>query len=158
MEEGEIVEDKVNSSVDSAATDFFELFQESSPVVEAPVAEPEVEMAPAEEEIVEESGALPRIAAGREVMLQGFHWESHNFDWYKIVQDRLGEMNQAGFTQVWLPPPSDSLAPQGYLPRNMYSLNSAYGSEESLRNLISNCREYDVLPVLDAVLNHRLLR
>ena len=88
-------------------------------------------------------------------MLQGFHWESHNFDWYKIVQDRLGEMNQAGFTQVWLPPPSDSLAPQGYLPRNMYSLNSAYGSEESLRNLISNCREYDVLPVLDAVLNHR---
>ncbi len=155
MEEGEIVEDKVNSSVDSAATDFFELFQESSPVVEAPVAEPEVEMAPAEEEIVEESGVLPRIAAGREVMLQGFHWESHNFDWYKIVQDRLGEMNQAGFTQVWLPPPSDSLAPQGYLPRNMYSLNSAYGSEESLRNLISNCREYDVLPVLDAVLNHR---
>lgn len=155
-EEEEIAEDSVNSSVDSAATDFFELFQESSAVVEeAPVAEPEVEMAPTEEEIVKESGVLPRIAVGREVMLQGFHWESHNFDWYKIVQDRLGEMNQAGFTQVWLPPPSDSLAPQGYLPRNMYSLNSSYGSEQSLRNLISNCREYDVLPVLDAVLNHR---
>ena len=35
----------------------------------------------------------------------------------------------AGITSVWLPPPSDSVSPQGYLPRDLYDLNSAYGSE-----------------------------
>ena len=156
VEEELAVEEDVASSVDSAATDFFSLFQDSAQITQAmPTAEPPLEIAPMQKEIVKESGVLPRIATGREIMIQGFHWESHNLDWYKIVQDRLGEMNQAGFTQVWLPPPADSLAPQGYLPRNMYSLNSAYGSEQALRNLIANCKEHDVLPVLDAVLNHR---
>merc|ERR1712216_313664 len=156
VEEELAVEEDVASSVDSAATNFFSLFQDSAQITQAmPTAEPPLEIAPMQKEITKESGVLPRIATGREIMIQGFHWESHNLDWYKIVQDRLGEMNQAGFTQVWLPPPADSLAPQGYLPRNMYSLNSAYGSEQALRNLIANCKEHDVLPVLDAVLNHR---
>lgn len=156
--EEEAVEEEVEEtgSMGSAATDFFDMFQETQPVVDA-VPMPEiVEPAPMFEEApVVEPGVLPRIATGREIMLQGFHWESHNFDWYKIVQDRLGDMNTAGFTQVWLPPPADSLAPQGYLPRNLYSLDSAYGSTDSLKNLITNCKEHDVLPVLDAVLNHR---
>ncbi len=30
---------------------------------------------------------------------------------------------------LWLPPPSDSVSPQGYLPRDLYDLSSAYGSE-----------------------------
>lgn len=150
---------EVGSSVDSAATDFMDVFRESQQVVNAmpimPAIEPKAEPMPVEQNVVRESGVMPRIAVGREIMLQGFHWESHNHDWYRIVQDRLGEMNRAGFTQVWLPPPADSLAPQGYMPRNLYSLNSAYGSEQSLRNLITSCKEHDVLPVLDAVLNHR---
>ena len=147
-----------SSSVDESATDFMQLFTESQVVTDAiPVAEPFVEPAPVEEEhdIARESGVMPRIAVGREVMLQGFHWESHNHDWYSLVSERLEVMNRAGFTQVWLPPPADSLAPQGYMPRQLYSLNSKYGSEDGLRNLISNCKEHDVLPVLDAVLNHR---
>ena len=154
VEEEEEVEE--TSSMGSAATDFFDMFQETQRVVDA-VPMPEiVEPAPVIEEApVVEPGVLPRIATGREIMLQGFHWESHNLDWYKIVQDRLGDMNTAGFTQIWLPPPADSLAPQGYLPRNLYSLDSAYGSTDALKNLITNCKEHDVLPVLDAVLNHR---
>ena len=34
-----------------------------------------------------------------------------------------------GITVLWLPPPSDSVSPQGYLPRDLYDLDSAYGSE-----------------------------
>jgi len=155
----QVEEDEQESTVDGAQ-EFFNLFQQAqaaAPVV-APEPQPVVEqiLAPVKkEQQVLENGVLPRIATGREVMLQGFHWESHHLDWYKIVQDRVARINKAGFTQVWLPPPADSLAPQGYLPRNLYSLNSAYGSEQALKNLISTCKEYDVLPVLDAVLNHR---
>ena len=161
VEDQVLIEEDEHESAADAAQEFFNLFQESqaaAPIfTPQPEPEPVIENipAPVEEKQILESGVLPRIATGREVMLQGFHWESHNLDWYKIVQDRVGTINKAGFTQVWLPPPADSLAPQGYLPRNLYSLNSAYGSEAALKNLISTCKEYDVLPVLDAVLNHR---
>ena len=102
-----------------------------------------------------EEGTLPRIATGREVLLQGFNWESHKFDWYKLVGERAGEISDVGFTQIWLPPCTDSLAPEGYLPRDLSSLNSKYGDEAGLRSLIATLREKNVLPVLDAVLNHR---
>lgn len=39
---------------------------------------------------------------------------------------------ESGVTCVWLPPPSDSVSPQGYLPRDLYDLNSAYGNEVRL--------------------------
>ena len=45
---------------------------------------------------------LPRIATGREVMMQGFNWESHKFDWYTIVASAVGGAD-VGFTQIWLP-------------------------------------------------------
>ena len=38
-----------------------------------------------------------------------------------------------GFTVIWLPPPTTSVAPQGYMPLDYYNLNSAYGTEEELR-------------------------
>ena len=102
-----------------------------------------------------EEGTLPRIATGREVMLQGFNWESHKFDWYNLVKERAGQISEAGFTQIWLPPCTDSLAPEGYLPRNLRSLETKYGGEAELRALIGELRNNNVLPVLDAVLNHR---
>ena len=39
---------------------------------------------------------------------------------------------ESGITSVWLPPPSDSVSPQGYLPRDLYDINSAYGNEVRL--------------------------
>jgi alpha-amylase len=102
-----------------------------------------------------EEGTLPRIATGREVMMQGFNWESHKFDWYKLVGDRAQEISDIGVTQIWLPPCTDSLAPEGYLPRDLSSLNSKYGDEQGLRGLIGTLRSKNILPVLDAVLNHR---
>ena len=109
----------------------------------------------ADDDFVLEEGTLPRIATGREVMIQGFNWESHKFDWYNLVKERAAEISAAGFTQIWLPPCTDSLAPEGYLPRNLRSLETKYGGEAELRALIGALRENNVLPVLDAVLNHR---
>ena len=117
-------------------------------------AAPEVDPALGDDYKIEE-GTLPRIATGREVMLQGFNWESHRFEWYKLVQERAGQISKAGFTQIWLPPCTDSLAPEGYLPRNLRSLETKYGNEAELRSLIGELRANNVLPVLDAVLNHR---
>ena len=38
-----------------------------------------------------------------------------------------------GFTVAWLPPPTDSVSPQGYMPRDPYNLQSRYGSEIELK-------------------------
>ena len=46
---------------------------------------------------------------------QGFNWESakNKKGWYNVMA-KLGEdVKAAGFTDVWLPPPSQSVAPQG---------------------------------------------
>jgi glycosidase len=42
------------------------------------------------------------------------------------------ELADMGFTAVWLPPFTDSVSEQGYMPRDLYNLNSRYGSEQQL--------------------------
>jgi len=59
----------------------------------------------------------PGIGNGYELLLQGFNWESHKRGYYKEVAARAREWAEQGFTAVWMPPPSDSVSPQGYLPR-----------------------------------------
>ena len=48
---------------------------------------------------------------------QGFHWESHwqhgGIGTWNALRQKVPEIAAAGFTVVWLPPPSDSLSPQG---------------------------------------------
>src|SRR5258708_561729 len=86
------------------------------------------------------------IGDGKDILLQGLHGASHTggFDhatntrksWYRIVQENAGAIKAAGFTWVWFPPPSDSLAPEGYIPRRWNVLDSRYGSEADLRAAI----------------------
>ncbi len=64
-------------------------------------------------------------------------------------------MQAAGVTHLWLPPPSQSVAPQGYLPGQLYNLKSAYGTEESLRALNIKLMQAGIRPVADIVINHR---
>lgn len=44
---------------------------------------------------------------------------------------------------------------QGYLPRDLYNLNSAYGNESELRELIQVCHEHNIKVIADIVVNHR---
>ena len=120
------------------------------------MAEPEApELLPAPERLQPEKKPLWRLEAGEEVLLQGFHWESCNNDWYRIVKERVPQIAAAGFTGVWLPPPSNSIAPQGYLPCDLYDLDSKYGSGEDLKDLLATIHEHGMHAIADIVINHR---
>jgi alpha-amylase len=99
---------------------------------------------------------------GRDIILQGFHWASHagvwegqkRKSWYRILAENAPAINSAGFTWVWFPPPSDSLAPEGYIPRRWNCLDTAYGNEAELRSAIAALEP--VQAMADVVLNHRV--
>ncbi|HYT88045.1 MAG TPA: hypothetical protein VEL76_04940, partial [Gemmataceae bacterium] len=101
---------------------------------------------------------------GRDILLQGFHWASHAgvFDaatrtkksWYRVLAENAAAIRAAGFSYVWFPPPSDSLAPQGYIPRRWHVLDSAYGSAAELTAAIAALGPVKALA--DVVLNHRV--
>lgn len=44
----------------------------------------------------------------------------------------------------------------GYLPQNIYSLNSKYGSEHQLKGLLQKMNQCKVRPMADIVINHRV--
>lgn len=97
----------------------------------------------------------PAAGSGREIVLQGFNWESHRDKWYAKLESQVDEIAEAGFTAVWLPPPSDSVSAQGYLPRDLYKLDSAYGSEAELRSLVRALHGRGLKAIADIVINHR---
>lgn len=97
----------------------------------------------------------PAAGSGYEILLQGFNWDSHHQDWYKVVANQAREISNLGFTSIWLPPPSDSVSPQGYLPRDLYSLDSRYGSEAELRECIQGLHGVGIKVLADIVINHR---
>ena len=70
---------------------------------------------------------------------QGFNWESHNHSWYVRLMGQANWFASLGITCVWLPPFTDSVSPQGYMPLDLYNLNSRYGSEDELRRCAHFC-------------------
>jgi alpha-amylase len=93
------------------------------------------------------------------VMLQGFNWESWRSgsgDWYGVVASKVDLLEEMGITDIWLPPPSQSVAPQGYLPSRLFDLDgSQYGSQASLESLIKTLHQAGIRAVADIVVNHR---
>ena len=103
--------------------------------------------------------AANQLYAGKHnaILLQGFHWRSHEIDWYQILIDNAPKIQQLGFDYIWLPPCSASVDPQGYLPTEWYNLNSQYGTEDQLKKAIATLRsgEHPVESLADIVVNHR---
>ncbi|WP_281616372.1 starch-binding protein [Flammeovirga sp. SubArs3] len=94
-----------------------------------------------------------------DVLLQGFHWEAADpakKDWWQNLDSKVGEISNAGFDAIWLPPPSDAADRAGYLPRKWYDLNSNYGTEAELRSLVQNLGNNNVQAIADIVINHRV--
>lgn len=100
--------------------------------------------------------ACSGTGSGFEILCQGFNWESHKSGkWYVELGAKAKELASLGFTIVWSPPPTDSVSPEGYMPRDLYNLNSRYGTIEELKQLVNIFHEAGVKVLGDAVLNHR---
>eukprot|EP00850_Spirogloea_muscicola_P015054 SM000112S23996 [mRNA] locus=s112:205571:213129:- [translate_table: standard] len=97
----------------------------------------------------------PGTGSGREIVFQGFNWESWRRKWYHDLSPRAADLAASGVTTIWLPPPTESVAPQGYMPGDLYNLNSAYGTVDELRSCIEEFHKHDMLVLGDVVLNHR---
>nr|QKY15147.1 alpha-amylase (AMY) [Polytomella parva] len=90
------------------------------------------------------------------ILLQSFGWDSctkPNF--YGSVESKVPEIQESGYTHIWLPPPSQSVSPQGYMPGQLYNLKSNYGSKESLSSLLKSLKSHNIKSVADIVINHR---
>eukprot|EP00887_Chlorella_sp_A99_P004194 scaffold23.g4194.t1 len=63
--------------------------------------------------------------------MEGFGWESHRGrNWWRTLEEKIPDLLASGITHLWLPPPSESVSPQGYLPEQLYKLDSAYGTSD----------------------------
>lgn len=102
-------------------------------------------------------GTGPAAGNGYEIILQSFNWESHKErpSWYRKLMAEAKIIAAQGYTALWLPPPTNSVSPQGYLPRDLYDLNSEYGSETELRELLAMMKELRLKSIADIVINHR---
>ncbi|XP_071696099.1 alpha-amylase 3, chloroplastic [Rutidosis leptorrhynchoides] len=94
--------------------------------------------------------------SGFEILFQGFNWESNKSGkWYVELEEKAAELASLGFTVVWLPPPTESISAEGYMPRDLYNLNSRYGSVDELKRVVKKFHQVGIRVLGDAVINHR---
>lgn len=91
------------------------------------------------------------------IMLQGFHWESHQSSpWWNILANHAAEIGRAGFDMIWLPPSGQAASDEGYLPVQLFNQNSLYGTQDQLKTAIKALHSNKVLVIGDMVINHRV--
>ncbi|XP_009758349.1 alpha-amylase 3, chloroplastic isoform X2 [Nicotiana tabacum] len=145
-------QENILQEIEKLAAEAYSIFRSSTPTVptisenvvsEAEVSQPDVKVS---------SGT----GSGFEILCQGFNWESHKSGrWYRELHEKAAELSSLGFSVIWLPPPTDSVSPEGYMPRDLYNLNSRYGSFDELKVTVKKFHEVGIKVLGDVVLNHR---
>ncbi|CAG9460728.1 unnamed protein product [Pedinophyceae sp. YPF-701] len=114
------------------------------------------------EKVVEEKSdggfaPVPEVDNLDVVLFQTFGWESSNANgsWWDTIASRAEDIAASGATHAWLPPPSQSVDRAGYLPGQLYNLQSNYGGPEAMANAVKALRSAKLSPIIDIVINHR---
>ncbi|XP_030543703.1 alpha-amylase 3, chloroplastic [Rhodamnia argentea] len=141
-------QESILQEIEKLAAEAYSIFRSALPTFsEEAVLEPEVLKPP---KIFSGTGT------GFEILCQGFNWESHKPGrWYNELKEKASQLASLGFTVVWLPPPTDSVSPEGYMPTDLYNLNSRYGTIDELKDLVKKFHEVNIRVLGDVVLNHR---
>ncbi|KAF5449701.1 hypothetical protein F2P56_030118 [Juglans regia] len=142
-------QESILQEIEKLAAEAYSIFRSSIPTfLEEPIVDTEEPIAPAK--------ISSGTGTGFEILCQGFNWESHKSGrWYMELKERASELSSLGFTVIWLPPPTESISPEGYMPRDLYNLNSRYGNVDQLKEVVKTFHEVGIKTLGDAVLNHR---
>ena len=107
------------------------------------------------------TGSAP--AKCTDVMLQSFYYDSYQdkgygrtkwIDWNNGANNTSAAEIGKWFDLIWLPPMAMSEGGTGYHPRNYSNLNSDWGTEGTLKTLISTLHQNGAKVVADIVINH----
>ena len=108
----------------------------------------------------------------QDFLMQGWYWDypkdgcngySGN-NWAVVLNNKVTELKNAGFTYLWLPPLSRASfgnCSNGYDPKDIYDLGeyglgrTGFGTRTELDQLISSLNSNGIKPVADVVYNHR---
>jgi alpha-amylase len=75
---------------------------------------------------------------------------------FKGVQDHLDYIAGMGFDAIWISPVVDNMdgGYHGYWARNWEGINSNFGSEDDLKNLVNAAHDKGIYVMVDVVANH----
>jgi alpha-amylase len=75
---------------------------------------------------------------------------------FRGIINNLDYISGMGFNAIWISPVVENTpgSYHGYHMTNLYTINSNFGSEQDLRDLISACHARDIWIMLDVVANH----
>lgn len=90
------------------------------------------------------------------VMLQGFYWDSYNDTKWTNLTSQADELSKY-FNLIWVPQSGwcNSTTDMGYYPRYWFNQNSAFGTEQELRTMISTFKAKGTGIIADVVINHK---
>ena len=75
---------------------------------------------------------------------------------YEGIRKNLQYIKDLGFDAIWISPVVDNIdgGYHGYWARNWNQLNSHFGDENSLKNLVQTAHSMDIWVMVDVVANH----
>lgn len=90
------------------------------------------------------------------VMLQGFYWDSYSDTQWTNLTSQADELSKY-FNLIWVPQSGwcNSNTDMGYYPRYWFNQNSAFGTEQELRTMISTFKAKGTGIIADVVVNHK---